>query len=655
MNHAVALLQGLFASVAFLAPGLAVLLWATRRTGAAWPLPWLLAGSFVVSSLLVTVVQGASLSLLPPGAARWVGWAFVALALAWLAWGGWRQVRAAVAAVGVWERRALAILALIAAFWCATMPLSPYPSHLTMQLGDTPIYYRAATNLVAGRGWTPDYFIGDYPDGKMAYVETHPVPVLVTTLFFQAFGTNWHSLYVYDALAGALLVYLLVGVARSGARAPSGDGPHVLLLTLGLVALPAHFIMFGLGVVTAPGALAFLAAVAFPLAQSLPRTARWLGFGSAIVFLLGVRPEAAVLAVLLLFGTGLRWLFTRVCRGWRTRSLAVAACAGVALGFWWMLPRLVERHPSAWKGLILFYLDFDAERGRFFLPQEPWWDVNREIARANLSGEDPFARLGNPAIGRAIRDHPVAFLGYLLSHLPRSSKILLRSVTVAQYPMDALEGLPSLAVLAALVALGAMARGGRTAVGVVLAYVVLLPALNPAPEVRHLAAVSPALLALALRALWQRWGHLAERAAANRWVVIAAAAPLLVLAFLDCRSIIQIRRYAPNRYYEPILREIEKLAAPGDVIASAYPSLITCMTGRRSVGATWLTDNLELVVRGFKPDFIIVDNGRQIPRDYDLLREKGLAIPGYEPVVHDAEAQYIIFRTQRPRPPRGPS
>jgi len=76
------------------------------------------------------------------------------------------------------------------------------------------------------------------------------------------------------------------------------------------------------------------------------------------------------------------------------------------------------------------------------------------------------------------------------------------------------------------------------------------------------------------------------------------------------------------------------------------------MTGRRSVGGTWLTENLDLIVKEFHPDLIVVDNVHDIPRNYALLRERGMAVPGYEQIAHDPEAEFVVFRSLRPRAPR---
>jgi hypothetical protein len=66
----------------------------------------------------------------------------------------------------------------------------------------------------------------------------------------------------------------------------------------------------------------------------------------------------------------------------------------------------------------------------------------------------------------------------------------------------------------------------------------------------------------------------------------------------------------------------------------------------------WLTEHLGLVVHRFQPDLIVVDNVRDIPRDCDLLRAKGMAVPGCDVAVHDPEAQYVIFRAASQRPAR---
>ncbi|HPD17680.1 MAG TPA: hypothetical protein PLE19_22305 [Planctomycetota bacterium] len=650
MEHIAAIAHGVLGLLAFTLPGLACLLRVRRAGAAAWPLPVLLGAAFVVSSLLVAAFEGLCLALLPPAAARlacWAGLAGVALAC-------WRSVRGDLAAVvrglGRWERLALAALAAVALFWLGAMPLSPYPSQVTMDLGDPPVYYRAAANLVAGRGWAPDYFAADYPRGEVSYVRSHPVPALATAFLFHLVGANTQSLHVYGIVAGVLLLCLLSALVRLGAG--GRDGPHALLLTVGLAVVPSHFILLGLGVVTAPGALALATAVGLALTAGGHRLARCGAVGLSLALMVLLRPDSAMMAVLL----AAAWLAGQTVGGVRVpRTLRLGLAGALAAGgvlLWLGLPALLRAARPGWDSLGIYFLRYDAAAGRFVDTLGSWMEQSRRLCAANLTGESLFDTVGNAAIGGEVQAHPVAFAVHLASWFPFFARQAMGALTVAQYRLAWLDGAPAVACALALLALAARSRPGRLVAVAMLAYLLLMPAVNPGARVRHMLVVTPVALALALRTLWGLWHGRLERALARRWAVPALAIPLLALAFLDARSIIRVRTYGPNCAYAPILRHLEEMTRSDDVIATSYPQLVTCMTGRRSVGGTWLIEHLGLIVERFRPGFLVVDNVRDIPRDYDQLRAQGMAAPGYEMAVHDPAAQYVIFRAASPRPSR---
>jgi len=658
VNHAVAVLQGLFAAVALLGPGLALLAWLSRRRGRPlpamgsrcrqrapeWPLPLLLAASFVVSSLLVAGLQWVSLTALPPRASRCVAWAFTFAAACYGCWGGRRLLLAAFARAGCWQRRAFLAVGGIVAFWLLALPLSPYPSQVTADLGDPPAYYCHVANLVAGKGWGADYFVADYRRGQASYIQGHPIPALVTTLGFQIFGANTHSLHVYNILAGGLLVLLLAAFACGARGATEADDRPVFVLALLAALLPAHFALFGLGVVAVPVALGVLVVAALALDDVASRGMRRFVIGASLACLVGLRPEGAVLAIALGVALGARSVLAASRGRWGIRLALALGCAAAAVGLWAGLPTLVGRLRPVWQDLAMYYIRYEPASGRFVPMYEPFWEQNRQSCRANFLEGPASDGLGNAGIGGEVRAHPVAFLGYVATKVPLAAHGFVRAISVAQYQFSWLAGLPAAGILVALLVLGCLERGARPLVAAVAVFVLLLPIANPDPRVRHLLPVSPLVLGLVLRWAWEQGAVAWRRIASRRWLAGVGLAMAVVLAFLDARSIIRIRTYGPNCVYAPMLRDIERAAAPGDLVVSSYPQLVTCMTGRRSLGGSWLTENLDAIVRRHRPELILVDDANDVVRNYGRLMERGGSVPGYSPIVHDPAERYVLFR-----------
>ncbi len=641
MEHVAAIGQGVLGLLVLTVPGMILLLGLSRRRLPEWPFALVLAASFVLSCLVVAAWQAASLAVLGPAASRFAAWAFAAVLCLWLARTGGRAVAAAVRQLGAWERRSLAALGAILAFWLLAMPLSPYPGQITMELGDPPIYYRAASSLAAGRGWEAGYFEASWPGGRVSYVASHPAPALLATHFLQLFGTNWRSLEVCSAIAGVVLIYLAASLIWT-ARPSVPDGAHVLASVLAVGVIPAHFVLFGLGVVTAPSALAFLCCVACGTVVGVARSERRLLAGAALVLMLVWRPESSVLAALLLAVWAIRGLWERSGSRRAVRAAALAVAAGGLALLWWQLPPVMDRVTSKWQTLWVCHLRFDGASRRFVPMYEPWEEVSRATGRANFLGEGALDAVRNREIGREVQAHPLAFARYLLGELPSLAHVFVRAITVPQYGWAWLRGWPATVVAGALLALVWLSPGGRCIAAAIVAYFLAMAAIRHGADVRHMLTVSPAVVALAARFAWVRWGGALERLGSRRGFVAAGAGAMLVLAVLGGRSIVRLRTYWPNRSYQGILRDIERLTSPQDLVATTYPFLVTCMTGRRSVGGAWLTECLDLIIETRSPDLIAVDDN--VLPNYGPLLAKGGHVPGYEPIVHNRAERYILYR-----------
>lgn len=651
MDCVLVLLQGLVAVVVFVLPGAALLGWLGRGRGGELPLAVRLAGGFVLSSLGMAAWQAASLAVLGPSASRIAAWALAAGAGVWCAWARLSGTRRAQRPVGPWERRSLMAVAALGVVWLLLMPLSPYPSHIAMHLGDPPAYCHAAANLVSGRGWQPDYVVADYVGGGLGYLQSHPIPVLATSFFFQVFGVNWHSLYVYGALAGALSVCLLAWMIRAVPGEHGGDGSHVLAITLAVAVVPAQFVLFGLGVVTAPGVLALLTLAALSVAVPGGGRARGVLMWACVLMMLGVRPEAALAGALVAVAMAVGYGFRRLART-RTRRVAGAALCGLAaVGLWLAGPAIAKHLPAHWRNLSVFYLRYDAAGAQFVSVHEPPWMLNKRFAEAFLSGEDPHAALANPAIASLVARHPVAFARHLAVPLPQFAAFVVEGLTLPGDLWPIVPRLPSLVVLGILLVGAGLNRGAGAVVGALAVYVFILPAFNAAAHLRHLLMVSCVLMGLAGRAAWLRWGGACRRLfGARRWAPALATVALVALATFDLWCLVFVRTCAAHQSYVGILRDIERVVPPGSSIATSYPQLITCVTGRPSVGSTWLTEHIGPIVKRFRPDFVLVDNARDGPPNYSLWVGSGLKLSGYEVVAWNPNQQYAILRAVRAAP-----
>jgi hypothetical protein len=548
--------------------------------------------------------------------------------------------------VGLWERLSLLLLMTVYCFWLLTMPLSPYPSHLSVGLGDPPGYFLAAANLIAGKGWSPDYFVGDYVGGYLTYVKTQPLLVLVTTFFFQIFDVNWLSLYIYDATAGVLLIFLMVAMICLSVDGTARDSSAMLLLTMLAVVIPTHFLLIGLGAVTIPGALAFLAFAAFATTNVRPVVAKRIAIGVCAFFLLFVRPEALLLLII----AAAVYFVRGIVKTWQIskpfRFLSIAGLLLLLVLAWTRIPDIINSVPQTSKGMAVSYLRYDSSTGRFAPLFYPWWELNHNLSRANFQNPGMDFNIANSDIGIELRKHPVQFLMYLVNQLPNRFVAFAQSVGFPELPAGA-----AFIIWAVLLSLMLIEPCSRPLAAAVFAFLLLCSALNPYLTVRHLLLISPAVIALSLRPVLARWllplskfGFL--KGYSGRCLFAAAITAGLILVSWNGSRLVMVRTDPANRSYKNIFEDLKRVTSITDVVASSYPQLITCVTGRPSVGATWLIENIHQIIRTYSPDFILVDNAKgDLPNYTILLHDHAGKIKGYESIIHNRDEKYIIFRS----------
>jgi hypothetical protein len=154
--------------------------------------------------------------------------------------------------------------------------------------------------------------------------------------------------------------------------------------------------------------------------------------------------------------------------------------------------------------------------------------------------------------------------------------------------------------------------------------------------------VAPVLYALFARVLLAR----------PAWVLKRIGPALLALCLVGNLGDIVIIRFDPrNQSYVDIIADLKADLVPGDVVLTSYPQLIANETGCRSIGCTWLAEQLEPIIARHRPDVIVLDAARG-GNDYTVFVNRyGATLPGYELVRHRPEKGYIIFRAQTARKP----
>jgi hypothetical protein len=625
-------------------PGLALLRWMGGGRLPQWPAGYVLGMGVVLSLAGVTMGTVLPARALGPEAGRGAFVFLLVLASLW----GTPAARELASRIG--RERWGAMMALCAAALylvvSAAMSATPYPA-VVQELLDAPNFVRMAANLAERGALAEDYYICALPEGVTGYPSSLAVsPVAATAACFWLFGLNAHSFFVVHAFLGVVMLAAAAALAGSGARA---GRPGAAAGALGMLALPAVYGPASWGSIATPlGLMGVLAVGLWPPAAGRGTAGAPCRLARACLVVLVAampmtRPEGAFLAAALV-GVGLLIACGRRLPDAARPLLWVGMAAMGLVAFAGLVNRseMVARNPAA------LYVKYDESSGRFVQAHRSA-DFYKNHVDALLAGR-PMRPLANAELGREILSHPIAYCGYaglrLGTGLAKIGDELAGSETAGPV------------VILLVLAVVGLRRDQHAVVLVVLAYLAILGVMNDLAGARHRYVALLLLASLALRTGILGAGRLAERwaaggARASRYampamrplIAAAACAAFAVIGLHHARNNYWLRLAAVNQYYAPAVRDLLRVDPRPGVVASNYPSLLGCVTGARSVGGSWLVENLEALAERFRPACILIDDG-PLERSFTDFERHPVVPTGYRVAVKDRRQKYVILRRE---------
>jgi hypothetical protein len=599
-----------------------------------------LAMAFVVSTLALSFALLIAYGFSAPSAARLISLAWLAGAIV-LSWIDRASLAALGSALTAWEKAGWALTALMGVLWLALIPLSPYPAILTEGLGDRPSYYRLAANLVNGDGWLMDFYTGDYIGGALVYAKRMPIPVLATTHLFHLFGQNLFSLGVFATCAGGLMVIL-------GASLVSHPAPHMRSsLTMLMVFAMALSIgsfqkLIGLGAESVPGALALLSAAGFYMRREASAPLGVWAVSSSLLFALFYRPEVAIFGLLLVAGYPLaEHIFSDRFKT-KTRLGLAGTCLAMMTGAFLLMPTLLDRLPTELKNLSIFYVGYDETAKEFDLIYDHWSLINKDMARIAFSDDASPDMIINARVGEEIRAHPFAFTAFLIESTYKTLGKTPGFLELRRFISH--ERIFIWMAMAVLLMLLIEART-RSVMLTCIAFLIIFPIFNINPAARLLLPAGAIMLTILGYHLALRDHRVLLKATGRLWLPLAITLVCFSVLARGIGGIKAIRLADENTLHGPILTALKKVLEPGDLVATSYPQLVSCETGNRTVGCSWLTEFLPGIIRKSEPDIIVFEDVNKTSRNYTWMKTRtGMQIAGYELVVHQEDQHFAIFR-----------
>jgi hypothetical protein len=355
--------QGALCLLLFTQPGLAALRILSRRRLPDWPPASLAASAFLLSSIILGAYQYLCIQLLPAGTIRIAAWAATTAVSGYFFYSEGKTMLQQVRRLILQRPYPVTAIILFGVFSLTVISLGPLPVY-SPELGDTPFYYASAATLYSGKGWGGSYFNLDLLGGTLAYLQSHPLPVLITSLLFEIFSPNSYALNTYGSISACFVLWTVSGFVVEHAR--KGQSADVLttaaLLILG--AIPTVFVYFTYGGHTIPPALAFLILVTL---GGKPRSSAklWAQI-AAVVFMVFWRPDSALLAACYLGVNAFVALIKAPFLNLRSRAVLLLCCSSFAVwGGWQILAIAPTSLPTAFNSIGISYLKYSSTSSSF--------------------------------------------------------------------------------------------------------------------------------------------------------------------------------------------------------------------------------------------------------------------------------------------------
>jgi len=594
------------------------------------PLAVVLCQGLIFASLLFMAIEAIAGAFLRPPTTRWVNIFSAILALIIL----WRPALTRLRAAWMASDGSLSVLAFAGIFYLlctAIIPLSPLPGLSTLPQGDVAFfYYNAARRYLNGDDWQGNFFLLDFADGSLPYIESQSLPVFVMAFLMRLFGTTAPTLDIYAAIAAAATVLAMVSMVNG----VNQRAAFILALAIfGTPMISEHWTTGSINAVAALGPLTIWTSL---MRDDWPSRPARLACLLAILFSALIRPESLLYGVCLILPWGFWCLFFRAQNSNFSRTV-LGVAIGVAVVLFAIFPFILAELGPRMRNLSFYYISYDELSKNFRAWENNWSGINRRITAGHFG--DPDGNI-NTAIGFEIQCHPLAFARYaFVSSWKISAFAVARALGLPRW-LGA-ENIGGYVLLAALLAISFWRREQRWPTIALFAFFLIVPLINAGFADRHAATVLPLFLTLALRTfltLLASCSFKLPRASLGiLYAVIGTAG-----AASTAQRIIQVAEIRSASFQHEVASAaaaVREICPPDEIVISRYPVLIAYAAERPSVGGSHFNIYLKQIEERFNARWLLLDGNL-----YDAYCRHNDEIENYEMIREDAGKRFVILK-----------
>jgi hypothetical protein len=318
---------------------------------------------------------------------------------------------------------------LLFVVWMFCIYHQPYPGILSEGTGDEPEYYVLAKNIYLGRGFTTDYFIGDFWTGPRHSISDvigsppnsgrRPLAPYIAGYFFYITGQNNYIIGIIAVTLTALLPLCFYSFLYHYTLNKNIVISNIRNVIYQLVAIitclfPSIFSSCALGCVTSFEIIPFFV---FVMLLSLKD---WDSLDTIIISSICAglttisRPEGNVLIFAAFLVFMLPPVIQVIFRKKKLKKLIIisAVISGIII---MNIPVLFIQYGTT-SGLWLQTIIYDTDIKSFESSYYPWSQFNYAITKVNFSENPEFEKLLNPNLIRDIISHPIEFGSWVIGN-----------------------------------------------------------------------------------------------------------------------------------------------------------------------------------------------------------------------------------------------
>lgn len=511
------------------------------------------------------------------------------------------------------EQHALFGLIVIYILFSSLLLLSPYPAHLSYNLGDWPEYYHAANRVASGLSWQPNFLSADYHLGWLAYLKIHSLLIYSNLQFFTLFEGSLSALHLYCFFIASICLFTF------GSRVVSRNKFLLLLVCLLPIVFQKVFMLFGLGLVTMPVLLSLL--LLFSLRS-------WLVL-PVLLYLSWSRPEGFLFSLIYLSII----CFNLFLQRHKTPALISATILLILLSFNMdkLIGALVARHQNA----AISYLEYDKERGSFdYTFGDQWYRLNREFHKLHFTPQ-VSRNLVNHEVAVEVQQNFAAFIGFTFNQAVQNFSQFLKIFNLSLH-----------AVLLVILFIGFFILFKKEKLLslylAILALIFSWSIFNPTIGQRH---ILPFGIVLFLPVVTYLLSFVAR---VNKSILLTSYALLFVFISLNSFKLADERQKLENKSYQVMLQSVEKHVPKGKILLSSYPQLVSLLTKRAVVGGTALFAQRFMKIASdpaYCDSYLLLDGFRSDTRDgYQFYLDSENKIKKYwQPIYINRAWNFVLL------------